>query len=403
MNEVDHSAKAQDVGKIFGSQAMIIALVVGVIGLGATFAGMAQDATRALNAYLVAYLFWLSLALGSLGWLLSFHAGAGRWVVMLRRLLEISSATLPLFAILFIPIALNLSHLYAWAPPNLEMGGGNPELLGFRRAYLNVNFFFARAVFYLVLWGVLGYCFWRWSIMQDQRPGDPSITRRQRWWSGAALPALGLTISFAGIDWVMTLRAGWTSTMFGFYFIAGAIISSMSLFAVLSDYVAKRGGFPAPMHRNQQHNIGKLIFAFNIFWAYIAFSQFLLIWMGNLPEEIPWMASRIQGGWQMVAIFLAIGHFAIPFALLLPVALKIRPGALSRIGLWLIFCQFVDIYWLVMPHLYPDGPRFHWTDLSALFGVGGLCVATWIFIARRGALAPMGDPFLRDSMLPSGH
>jgi hypothetical protein len=177
----------------------------------------------------------------------------------------------------------------------------------------------------------------------------------------------------------------------------------MALFAVLADYVAKRGGFPGPIQRNQQHNIGKLLFAFNIFWTYIAFSQFLLIWMGNLPEEIPWMASRLHGGWQGVALFLAIGHFAIPFALLLPVALKVRPRALAGIGLWLLLCQYVDVYWLVWPHLDVEGPQLHWTDLTAFLGVGGLSVATWIFIARRGALAPMGDPFLRDSMAPSGH
>jgi len=403
MSTTTSAGKQQDVGKLFGSQAMIVALVLGLIGLGATFAGITQDPTRALNAYLVAFLFWLALALGSLGWLLAFHAGAGVWVVMLRRLLEISAATLPLFALLFLPIAFNLSHIYSWAPPRLDLGQGDPELMGFRRAYLSVNFFFARAAFYFVLWGLLGFMFWRWSIDQDRRPGDPANTRRQRWWSGAALPALGFTISFAAIDWVMTLRAGWISTIFGFYFIAGALVSSMALFAILSDYVGKRGGFTGPVQRHQLHNIGKLLFAFNVFWTYIAFSQFLLIWLGNLPEEIPWMASRIHGGWQAVALFLAIAHFAIPFALLLPVAIKVRPGALAGVSLWLLLCQYVDLYWLVLPHLFPDGPQFHWTDLSALVGVGGLSIATWIFIAQRGGLAPTGDPFLQQSMLPSGH
>jgi hypothetical protein len=394
---------AQDVGKLFGTGVLYSALAMGLIGLIATFAGMATDPERALNAYLFAYLFWLSIALGSLGWLLAFHAGAGRWVVMLRRLLEISAGTLPLFVLLFLPIAFNIKHIYSWAPPRLEMGQGDPELMGFRRAYLNVDFFFLRAAFYFVLWSLLGWFFWRWSVDQDRKPGDPEVTRRQRWWSGAALPALGLTISFASIDWVMTLRSGWTSTMFGFYFIAGAIISSISLLAVLMDYVGSRGGFPGPVTRHQQHNVGKLMFAFNIFWTYIAFSQFLLIWMGNLPEEIPWMASRISGGWQAVALFLAIGHFAIPFALLLPVALKVRARTLAGIALWLLLCHAVDMYWLIMPHLFPDGPHLHWTDLTAFVGVGGMSAAAWIFLARRGALAPVGDPFLRDSMLMGGH
>jgi len=325
-------------------------------------------------------------------------------VVLVRRALEINAATLPIFALLFLPIALNLPALYEWAN-DPRAGTGAPELIWFRAAYMARSFVYARMVFYFAFWAVISTALYRWSRLQDARPTERIYTVRQRFYSAAALPALGLTIAFASIDWLMSLRPGWVSTMYGLYVIAGAIVGSMALFAIESGWLQDSGKLPGQLTKAGQHNIGKLLFAFTVFWAYIAFSQFMLIWMGNLPEEIPWMLQRTFGaggtGWTPVATFLLLGHFVLPFVLLLPVAFKERRRALAWIGGWVLLTHYVDVYWLVMPHLFPAGPQPSWMDLTAFVGIGGIAGAFWFYQARLGAAAPLGDQYIHESMIAS--
>lgn len=379
---------------------ILMGLSLGVLGFAGTFVGLGLDPHRAMHAYLVAFIFWLGLGLGSLGWLLAFHAGRSRWVVLVRRALEVNAATLPIFALLFLPIFLNLPSLYEWAN-NPAAGSGDPLLLHFRAVYLGRGFVAARAVLYFTVWSAVSTAMYHWSRAQDARPTERIYTIRQRFWSAAALPVLALTIAFAGIDWVMSLQAGWISTMFGFYMIANAIISSMALFAIQSAWLQKTGRLPGQLKETGQHNLGKLLFAFTIFWAYIAFSQFLLIWMGNLPEELVWMLPRTVTGWKPVAYFLLVGHFVIPFVLLLPVTLKVRPIPLAVVAGWILVTCYVDLYWLIMPHLFPEGPQASWMDAAAFVGVGGLASATWFWQASRSEAAPLGDQYLHDSMVLS--
>ena len=378
---------------------MFACLAVGVLGLIGVFAAISSDAPRAMHAYLVAFVFWLSLAWGSLGWVQAFNAGRSRWVVLIRRAIEVNASTIPIFAALSLPIFFNLSSLYEWAN-NPFAGSGEHDLLNFRAFYLGKSFVMARAVLYFALTGALGTALYRWSRLQDARPGEMIYTVRQRFWSAAGLPVLAFCIAFAGIDWVMSLLPGWISTMFGFYLIAGAVVGSMGLFAIQSAWLQSTGLLPSAFPRRGRHNLGTLLFAFTVFWAYVGFAQWMLIWMGNLPEELNWMLLRTVGAWQPVAYFLLIGHFCIPFALLLPVPLKIRPVALAWIGGWVMLCCYVDVYWLVMPHL-DAAPHPTWMDLTAFLGVGGIAAATWFFQASRGAAAPLGDQYIHESMQAS--
>jgi len=378
---------------------MFACLAIGVLGLIGTFAAIGQDAPRAMHSYLVAFVFWLALAWGSLGWVLAFNTGRSRWVVLIRRAIEVNASTIPVFALLSVPIFMNLPSLYSWADNPLA-GSGDPHLLRFRAVYLGQNFVLARAVLYFALTGALGTALYRWSRLQDARPGELIYTVRQRFWSAAGLPPLALIIAFAGIDWVMSLQPGWISTMFGFYMIAGAVVGAMGLFAIQSAWLQTTNRLPGKLPRRGQHNLGLLLFAFTIFWAYVAFAQFLLIWMGDMPEELSWMLARTVGAWQPVAYFLLIGHFCIPFALLLPVTIKVRPLALAWVGAWVMLCCYVDVYWLIMPHL-DAAPHPTWMDLTAFLGVGGIAGATWFWQASLGAAAPVGDQYIDDSMQPS--
>ena len=379
---------------------MFLCLALGVLGLAGTVGALSADPVHALHSYLVAFIFWISLAWGSLGWLATFHAGRSRWIVLIRRALEVNAATLPVFALLSLPLFLNASKLYAWFD-NPRIGLGDPELLDFRAAYLSHGFFFGRAVVYFLVWSLSSVALWRWSKLQDQRPTERIYQVRQRFWSAAIVPALAFTILFSSIDWIMSLKPGWVSTMFGFYLIAGAIVGSMALFTIQTKWMQDSGMLPGKLPPASQHNIGKLLFAFTIFWAYIGFSQFLLMWMANLPEEVPWMMSRTTTAWQPVAYFLLLGHFVVPFVLLLPVKLKKQRRPLAWIGGWVLLCCYVDVYWLIMPHLFPEAPQPSWMDLTAFLGVGGIVGAMWFFLAERTAPAPVGDQYIHESMLPS--
>lgn len=379
---------------------LFLCLGLGLLGMAGTFVAIGADPAHALHSYLVAFVFWIGLAWGSLGWLASFHAGRSRWVVLLRRAFEVNAATLPVFALLSLPLFLNASKLYEWYD-NPRAGAGDPELLGFRAAYMSHDFFFGRAAGYFLFWSLISVALYRWSKLQDQRPTEHIYTVRQRFWSAAALPALALTIAHASIDWIMSLRPGWVSTMFGLYVIAGAIIGSIALFTIQSAWLQDSGKLPGPLPPAAQHNIGKLLFAFTIFWAYIGFGQFVLMWMANMPEEIPWMLSRTTTGWEPLAWALLVGHFVLPFSLLLPVAFKMKRKTLAWIGGWILIWCYVDVYWLIMPHLFPNEPNPSWMDLTAFLGVGGIAGATWFFIASRTAPAPLGDQYIHESMQAS--
>lgn len=356
----------------------------------ATIIAFVIDTKAAFFAYLTAYLYWLSLALGALLLVLIAHLMSARWLVALRRLAELSSATLPVFAVLFLPIALGLDQLY----PAARAEGDVPAHLA---GYLSPGFFLLRAAVYFATWITLAVLLHRWSLAADRAP-RPDLLPRQRLVGAVGLPLYGLTITFAAFDWMMALEPRWFSTIFGVYLFAGSFLGALCVLAVLT-YLMERGGpLSGLVNPSHYYAIGRLVFAFVIFWAYIAFSQLFVVFMGDLPEEVEWYAARLADGWLHVAVFLLVAHFVVPFLALLPRDSKRHPRVLAWISAWILVVRYADVYWLVMPALLPAGVAFHWVDLTTFVLVGSATAGFGAWRAGRHSLVALGDPGLPASI-----
>lgn len=367
---------------------------VGLVATAATFALGVGDRHQLLRSWLVATLFFLTLALGALFFVLLHYVCRSGWSTVVRRLAEHLAGTLPLFALLLLPIALELPELYHWAEPGAA--AGDPVLTG-KLGFLNPGAFTLRAAAYLAAWGLLGWWFRRRSIAQDAS-GDLAITRRLRALAAPAMLVFAFTLTFAAFDWVMSLDAHWYSTIFGVYLFSGCAVAIYAALLVLVPALQRSGILADEVNAEHFHDLGKLLFAFVVFWAYIAFSQFLLIWYANLPEETEWFLHRWHGGWQAASVALVLGHFVLPFFYLLPRAVKRRRGPIVVGALWLLAMHAFDLYWLVMPGLHPEGPRPQLLDLLAFLAVGGLFAAALGWSMRRPALVPVRDPRLAESL-----
>jgi hypothetical protein len=322
--------------------------------------------------------------------------------VVLRRFLEHVPAVIPLFAVLFVPIVLGRHHLFPWTTPD-ALGGELRRLAEFRRPYLNTGFFTIRAAFYFACWMAVAELLRRWSLRQDTT-GSVALTRWQRRLGAASLPLLALTMSFAAFDWLMSIDPQFQSTIFGVYWFAGSFLATFAV--ILLAATLSRGDpsqFGSRLSTEHFHSLGKFLLAFTAFWAYIAFSQFLLIWIANVPDEVPWYIVRIGGGWLPVGVFLVVFQFLVPFFLLLSRDLKRSPRALAWVAAGVLVAHWVDLYWLVMPELDPAGPRPSLWDVTAFVGVGGVAIAFALLRMRGSPPVPVRDPYLDDSLryLPS--
>jgi hypothetical protein len=376
---------------------MLRAGAAGVLGLATTAALGLRDRGTALYSYLVAYVYWAGIALACLVLLMIFHAFHAKWMVVLRRPLEAIAATVPLFLVLFLPIALGIKEIYSWVEPGPGLTAEQQHLLHWKHGYLNVPFFIVRTVLYLGLATFLGRRLFGLSTRQDES-GDVQLTVKQRRLSAGGLPFIAVVFAFAAFDWLMSLNPFWFSTMFGVYYFAGSFLTAISLLAVLNHVARGKdlyGDFVSPEH---SHNVGKLMLAFTAFWAYIGFSQFMLIWIANLPEEIPFFTVRMRGAWAPVGVFLIVGHFFLPFFTLLSKNLKRQPARLAVVAVWLLAVNFADLYWLVMPTASPDRLTFPLALLTSFVGVGGVAVATAIWTIRGHFTVPVKDPFLPVSL-----
>ena len=373
------------------------AALVGVVGLALTAVGGLLDAQRTLMGYLVAFAYWTGIAVAALILLGALHASKANWAVVVRRFVESIPAALVPLAILFVPIALGMRHVFPWVDPS-----GLPEhvqhLVHVKHAYLNPEFFVGRAIFYFAFWIVVAALLRSWSVRQDSA-GGVALTVWQRRLGAGALPFLALTLSFASFDWLMSLDPVFFSTIFGVYWWAGSFLAVFAITIIAAtSWREDRTSFGAYLNVDHFHSLGKFLLAFVAFWAYIAFSQFMLIWIANIPEEIPWYIIRTSGGWLPVFASLAIFHFLVPFFLLLSRDLKRNPRKLSFLAAYLLVVHYVDLYWLVMPRLHPEGPRPHWVDLTAFVGVGGIAIAWTVFRMRGTAAIPAQDPYIEASL-----
>jgi hypothetical protein len=345
-------------------------------------------------SWLVSFLFFLSLTLGALFFVLIQYASQGGWGIVVRRIGETVFATIPVMAILFIPLLFGLHHLYEWSVPG---AAEHDALLKWKAPFLNVQFFVIRAVIYFVVWSLIAVTYYRVSRSQDET-GDPAVSARLRRFAGPAIIVLALTSSFASIDWIVSLAPHWYSTMFGVYFFAGSFVGFIALLSVVTVASRRAGLLDAIITVEHLHDVGKFLFAFTCFWAYIAFSQFFLIWYANLPEETVWFKARLEGSWKMVSALLMVGHFAVPFLYLMGRDVKRRGSTLALGGAWILAMHFIDLYWQVMPTLHPEGIRPSILDAAAFLAVGGCFVAAAGWLMRRQALVPLRDPRLAESL-----
>jgi hypothetical protein len=361
-------------------------LIAGVAGVVLAVVAFLLDREQFLRSYLFAYLYWTGMALGCLAILLMHHVVGGKWGMLIRRLCEAGARTLPFMAILLVPILLGVSTLYPWARPQAASDAN----IHSKALYLNVPFFIARAIFYFAVWFLYSYLLSKWSAEQD-RTGDERLIGRMRAFSAPGLVVFTLTTTFAFIDWIMSLEPHWFSTIYGAMFMVGEMLESfafvIALMIVLSKVPPIRD-FVTPQHI---HDLGNMMFAFMVLWAYLSFSQFLIIWSGNLPEEIPWYLSRLRGGWGWVALTIVIFQFAVPFGLLLFRATKRREDRLLRVCLLMIVIRMADVYWITEPAFFGQHIRVHWTDFVTPLAIGGLWLSVFFWQLKARPILPMRD------------
>lgn len=376
------------------------ALIVGVAGLAAAGAGAFLDADQFFHSYLLAFLFWLAAALGGLALTMLHHMSGGGWGVVIRRILESAARTLPWMALFFVPILLGLKELYPWTD---EAKVAADHILVKKAGYLNTPFFVMRAALYFVIWIALAYFLTRWSAEQD-RTGDPALAARMTRLSAGGLVIYVLSMTFASIDWAMSLEPHWFSTMYGFLFVIGQALMGLALAIVFANRLSQEAPMAGVYHRGHFHDFGKLLFAFTMVWAYLSFSQFLIIWSANLPEEIPWYLHRTGHGWQYIGLALVAFHFAVPFLVLLSSRTKKNSSVLARMAVWLILMRFVDVFYLIGPEAYPEGLGFHWMDAAAAVGIGGIWLSLFVANLKScGSLLPVRDEGMENALAAPAH
>ncbi len=365
-------------------------LIVAAAGVVASLAGAWLDPEQFFRSYLVAFLYCAGLSIGCLGILMIYHLTGGSWGVAIRRLLEAGAGVFPLVAVLFVPLLFGLPHVYVWTSRATMMAD---EVLRLKVPYLNVPFFVARAVIYFAVWLALTFLLARWSRAQD-RTGDPRYADRMQKLSGAGIVLLGFTVTFATFDWVMSLDPKWFSTIFGLLFLGGQGLGAMAFAIAVAYLLSRRAEYAQVLKPTILNDLGNLLLAFVMIWAYLSFSQLLIIWAGNLPEEIPWYLRRISGGWNFVAIGLAVFYFAVPFLVLLGRGNKRQHRRLAALAVVILAVRAVDIYFLVAPEFSPGRITAHWLDLATLAALGGLWVTMFLRRVRALPLLAPNDPVL---------
>jgi len=363
------------------------------VGLAGSVYALATDPKRFGFSYLVSFVFLTTLGCGGLGFVILQHVSRAGWSVAPRRQAEWLAGVLPLAIVLFIPIGALAGNIFdVWVHPH----GEHMALIEKKRPYLNTGFFFLRAAICLFVWAGLSWYFRRTSRKQDES-GDVALTASMQKWSAPSILLLGLTISFAGFDWVMSLQPEWYSTIFGIYMIAGSLVSAIAVLAIVVTLLRDHGAFGEVCTQEHLHDIGKLLFAFTVFWAYIAFSQFILIWYANIPEETIFFKHRFEGSWASGSVLLLFGHFVLPFVVLLSRHGKRNRAVLLGAAVWMLLMHYWDIYWNVMPNLDPAGIKPSIVDAATLCFMVGVIIQ---WFARRMAADnsyPVRDPRLAEA------
>lgn len=371
------------------------ALIAGLIGVLLCIVGFFRSPDQFFQSYLVAFLFVLGLSLGSLGLLMLQHMTSGHWGIVIRRPLESAMQNLWLVAVLFIPVILGMKRIYfAWmGAPSAAEGA----LSDFQKSYLTAHGFIIRAIIYFAVWLVLILTLNHWSKRQDIDPEDRRLRRDLKLLSGPGIILYVFGMGFASIDWVMSISPHWFSTIYGFIFVAGQTISALSLMICVVVLLAQTAPMAGLIQNRHLHDLGKLLLSFLMLWAYFAFSQLLIIWSGNQPDEISFYRSRLYGSWGVVAVVILIFHFFVPFFLLLSRDLKRNPKTLPMVCIWLIFMRLVDLFWTTRPE-FTSNAMPSWLDIAAPLALGGLWLAFFARNLKTQPLLPLGDPKLEEAI-----
>jgi len=362
--------------------------VAGAAAAVVSLVGLFTNRAQFFQSYLMAYLFVLGATLGCLALAMIHQLSGGAWGVVTRRLLGASTRVLPVLTVLFIPILLGRHYLFVWTHADVV---ARDEVLQHKQLFLNTPFFIARAALYFAVWNALVYFLNRWSLEQDKTP-DPAIARRMQTLSGGGLLAYGLTATFASFDWLMSIDPHWFSTIYGVLLMGGQGLTALAVLIAALTWLSRRPPLDAIVVPVHFHDLGNLMLAFVMLWAYFSFSQYLIIFSGNLPEEITWYVHRLHTGWRFVGLTLVLFHFAIPFLLLLSRRVKRTPDLLMKIALGILAARLIDLFWLIAPEFHKDGLVVHWLDVTLPLALGALWLGCFVWQLRGRAILPLHDP-----------
>ncbi len=369
-----------------------IMIAIGVV----TFAlEVSTDPTRAYAAWLHNYCVFLFLGLAGTFFSAIHYITGATWSVAVRRIADAFSSYVPVSLLLFVVVAIGIPHLYIWSSPAATQGVGAKMIA--KGGYLSTNLFIIRNVIYLAIWSFFSWFFVRNSTRQDETR-DPSLTKRNVKISAIFLVTFALVFTLASFDLLMSLEPTWYSTIFGVYCWAGLWQSGLAAIAIVAVILRRQGALNGVIGRAHYYDLGKLIFAFAVFWTYIAFSQFMLIWYANLPEEIEWMIHRIYTGWGAVIIAVAVLKWVIPFFVLMPQRWKENETVLLTVSAGVILGQWLDLYWIIYPAFSPEHATLSWNEIGVAVGFIGLFGWTVQAFLSRHPVAPHGDPYFPASV-----
>ena len=375
-----------------------LALIVGAVFTVLFVIGFFVNRDQFFQSYLFAFSFWAGISIGSLALLMLQHLTGGGWGLVIRRVLEAATRTLPLVLILFVPIVLGAHSLYRWTDAH-EVA--EHPVLKEKSKFLNLPFFTVRAAIYFAIWLALAYFLNRWSLLQD-RTADRKYTKNMRVLSGPGMVLFVFTVTFASIDWFMSLDWEWSSTIYGFIFVAAWALSALAFTIAAMAALSKHEPMNNVVAQLHFHDLGKLLLALVMLWSYFAFSQFLIIWSGNLPEEIRWYLPRIHGAWGAIALAVVVLHFAFPFLFLLSRSLKRHAGKLVIVAGLILVMRLIDLFWMIEPNFTGAAFHFSWMDVVAPISMGGLWLGIFARALTQRPLIPINDP-LYETVLEQKH